>query len=241
MHLSPFATAVLLVGAPALLAGQASATRSALSPGQRIYAAHAELGGQRQDLGLRTVTLDSLDPDGRPAWLLVVSWELDGSHLVDSVLMSRPGLLPLSRHATAQGSWLMVRVRRDCSNVFMGDDSTLVPLVVPLNGASYLNDFALRLYLGSAPLSSEWTGHVSVLEVAAHSEYVPVTLRVIGTEQIVSKAGTYDCWIIQVTGRGIDERYWLAKGSQEVIRTRAPLDEHGAILQLDLDSLSLTN
>ena len=54
----------------------------------------------------------------------------------------------------------------------------------------------------------------------------------------VVPAGEFDCWQVTVNGPGIDERYWIGRESQEVIRTREPIGGEGAIMQLDLESFT---
>ena len=58
---------------------------------------------------------------------------------------------------------------------------------------------------------------------------------------ISTGAGEFDCWHVAVKGAGIDETYWVAKDTHDIIRTREPIGGQGAMLQLDLLSRHRNN
>ncbi len=94
-----------------------------------------------------------------------------------------------------------------------------------------------RLKLLGAPLGPEWQDQLSVLELGAPNGLSPLQLKVVGEETVKTRVATFSCWIVHVTGKGIDERYWLDKDSHEIIRTREPIGSQGIMLVLELDTI----
>jgi hypothetical protein len=214
-----------------------SATVNPIRTGTWTYSARIETAGNSQDLRPRTVSVSALDNQDIAGWLVVMATELEGRAVVDSVIMRRGDLTPVSRHAIIGPSDLMLVVDKGAAHGLLRVDSTLVPLNVPLGPRSFLNYYALRASLAMLPLKEGWKGQAAVLELAQHPLFSPLTLQVEGDDRLSVPAGEFDCWRVAVSGQGIDEHYWVAKQNGDVIRTREPIGDQGGMLQLDLVSV----
>ena len=226
---------IALVAAPPLAA---SLNQVPSPPGVHAgtwrYAAVVEAGDERQDLGPRTVTIAPTTTDHEDTWLVVLAMEIQGQQLTDSVVMRRATLTPVSRHTVMTDSDLLLATDDSMAHGLLTVGHNLVPLNVPFHGHSFLNYYTLRAALAELPLAQGWTGTASVLELGGDPLFSPVTLTVTGAQRISTQAGAFDCWQVAVAGSGINENYWVAKDTHDVVRTREPIGDHGAILQLDL-------
>lgn len=208
----------------------------AIRTGEWRYLAEAQLGDQRQDLGARTVSIALTDSGDAAAWLVVMSTEVEGHQVTDSVMMRRSDLSPVSRHLIMPGTDLVLAVADSVAHGLLTAQTSVVPLNVRLGPRGFLNYYSLRAALVELPLTAGWAGQASVLEVLAHPVFATLTLSVVGDERITVPAGEFDCWRLKVAGPGIDEEYWVDKGHQDVIRTREPFGPQRVIMQLDLTS-----
>jgi hypothetical protein len=236
----------LLVGASLLavrtgpLDAQApSVTIPAVAAGQWTYHAHAELGDQRQDMGDRTVTVSDTIIGGVHASLVVMRMELDGDAATDSVAFRASDLRPLSRSAKMGDANVLITVPPTDSMArgLLTAGHSLVPLNVRLGAHSFLNYYSLRAALSTMPLGAGFVGQVEALELGGAGQFVPLRLAVEGTERVAVPAGDFECWLVHVTGNGIDERYWVSKAERQVVRTREPIGGAGAMMQLDLKTV----
>ncbi len=202
------------------------------------YSAHVELRDQRQDLGVRTITIAPRNSEQGPAWLVVMAMQAEGQTLTDSVIMRRSELKPVSRHAVAPEMDLLLVTDDSMAHGLLTAGSSLTPLNVRLRARSFLNYYALRAAFAELPLARGWTGTASVLELGEEPIFASLTLSVVDTERITVPAGAVDCWHVTVKGPGIDEHYWIGREPQDVVRTREPRGGQGAVLQLDLVSFT---
>ncbi|HEX6808461.1 MAG TPA: hypothetical protein VF118_10765 [Gemmatimonadaceae bacterium] len=200
------------------------------------YSAVVQSGDQRQDLGVRTVTVARITTDHEDTWLVVMSMQIQGQALTDSVVMRRTNLAPVSRHTVTTDSDLLLATDDSMAHGLLTAGHQLVPLNVRLGERSFLNYYSLRAALAELPLGQGWAGTASVLELGREPVFSPVTLTVAGEEHIKTDAGEFDCWHVAVKGTGIDENYWVAKDTHDVVRTREPIGSQGAMLQLELVS-----
>ena len=207
-------------------------------PGAWKYSAHVELRDHRQDLGGRTVTIAPTNSRQGPSWLVAMTMQVEGQTLTDSVVMRRHGLTPVSRHAVAPGTDILLVTDDSMAHGLLTAGSSVTPLNVRFRAGSFLNYYALRAAFAELPLARGWAGTASVLELGGDPTFASLTLSVVDTERITVPAGDVDCWHVVVKGRGIDEHYWIGKERQDVVRTREPIGGHGAIMQLDLVSFT---
>ncbi len=210
-----------------------------LRAGDWRYSANVEVGAQRQDLGVRTVTVAPTSGDQGPSWLVVMTMQIEGQPFTDSVVMLRSDLKPVSRHAVATGTDLLLVTDDSMAHGLFTAGTSVTPLNVPLGPRSFLNYYALRAAFPELSLARGWVGTASVLELGGDPTFATLTLSVVDTERITVPAGEVDCWHLTVKGpAGIDEHYWVGKDRQDVIRTREPIGGRGAIMQLDLVSFT---
>jgi hypothetical protein len=242
METSKFLGAALIVLAQQVLPPTRPHDGRTPPPGIRAgawkYSAQVELRDQRQDLGMRTITIAPRNSEQGPAWLVVMAMQVEGQTLTDSVMMRRSELKPVSRHAVAPQTDLLLVTDDSMAHGLLTAGYSLTPLNVRLGPRSFLNYYTLRAAFAELPLARGWTGTASVLELGGEPIFVSLTLSVVDAEKITVPAGAVDCWRVTVKGPGIDEHYWIGKERQDVIRTREPIGGRGAIMQLDLVSFT---
>jgi len=245
METTKFLGAVLIMLAQQVLPPTRPHDGRTSAPGIRVgdwkYSAHVELHDQRQNLGVRTMTIAPRNSEQGPAWLVVMAMQAEGQTLTDSVIMRRSELKPVSRHAVAPATDLLLVTDDSMAHGLLTTGSSVTPLNVRLRPRSFLNYYALRAAFAELPLARGWTGAASVLELGGEPVFASLTLSVVDTERITVPAGEVDCWHVTVKGPGIDEHYWIGKERQDVIRTREPIGGQGAIMQLDLVSFTPTH
>jgi hypothetical protein len=207
-------------------------------PMTATYSGRSEFRGETQGMGMREITVSEAVAGGHRAWLVVHRLKLEQG-LVDSVLMRADDLSPLSRRAEIGRARLTVELRDgELAGQLKLGDATL-PLSLRPGERSFLNYHALRAALAAWPLAAGWRGTASVLQIFAQGELTPLTLEVTGEERIRVPAGEFDCWVVHVTGpRGLEERWWVSKAGHHMVRSREPIGRQGAILQLDLVSIT---
>ncbi|HXE60643.1 MAG TPA: hypothetical protein VN607_08035 [Gemmatimonadaceae bacterium] len=198
------------------------------------YSSVVQAGGQSQDLGVRTITIARNTTDHEDTWLVVMAMQFQGQALTDSVVMRSTNLAPVSRHTVTTDSDLLLATDDTMAHGLLTGGHQLVPLNIRLGQRSFLNYYSLRASLAALPLARGWAGEASVLELGRNPVFSPITLTVAGEEHISTGAGAFDCWRVAVKGTGIDETYWVAKDTHDIIRTREPIGGQGAMLQLDL-------
>ena len=168
----------------------------------------------------------------------MMTMQLGGQALTDTVVMERGSLKPLSRHAVAPGTDLLLVTDDSMAHGLLTAGTSLIPLNVRLGSRSFLNYYALRAGFAELSLARGWTGTASVLELGGDPTFAALTLSVVDTATITVPAGAVECWHVTVKGSGIDEHYWIGKDRQDIIRTREPIGGQGAIMQLDLVSFT---
>jgi hypothetical protein len=230
-----FALAILLVSAPA-----AAAQPGGIAPSRATYSARAELrGGGAQDLGTREITISDTTVGGTRAWLVVNAFEAEGMRGVDSVLMRAADLAPISRRAVIGSSKLSVDARDGMLVGTLKSPRGTVPISLRAGDRAFMNYYALRTALRAWPLAAGWRGTAGMMELNGRTELTPLELVVDGDERVRVAAGEFDCWRVHVTSpAGIDERYWVSKNGGHVVRTREPIGDAGAMMQLDLTALA---
>jgi len=152
--------------------------------------------------------------------------------------MQRGTLKPVSRHAVAPGTDLLLATDDSMAHGLLTAGTSVTPLNVRLGARSFLNYYAMRAAFAELPLGRGWAGSASVLELGGDPIFASLTLSVVDSERITVPAGEFDCWHVTVKGAGIAEHYWIGRERQDIVRTREPIGGQGAIMQLDLVSFT---
>ena len=209
-----------------------------MRPGRWIYHTATERKGQRQTIDDRIVTVADTIVAGAPAWLVTDGTSIGGQIVADSVAFTRDHR-PLLRHAVFGKSSVTVEVAPGDSMVrgVIVVGASIVPLNVRLTPHGFLNYYALRASLPDFPLSGHWVGAAETLELGGEPRFTRLRLTVEGDERLTVDAGSFECWVVHVTGAGgVDERYWVDKRWHAIVRSREPVDNAGTVMELDLAS-----
>jgi hypothetical protein len=226
----------VVISIPAAVRAQAPG----LVPRVTVYTSYAEHSdGSREPGGTRRIILARATIGGVPAWTVVNQLKVGDVSALDSVAMADGDFHPLFRHTvTSDGEHLTLDLRDSVVIGRMKSPDGSVSLSLRPGERAFMNYYALRAALQAWPLAAGWRTTASVLELNGLNRFVPLDVAVEGEEQVQVPAGDFDCWIVHVTAsQGIDERYWVSKAGQFVVRTREPL-ARGLMLGLELSSVS---
>ena len=207
--------------APAAPTGAAPGLRA----GSWTYSANIQQKDVFQGVGPRTVAVARTSSAGVNAWLVTAAMRFGPDPFSDSVWMRATDLSPLARHAIAgqppKVAYAFTAAVHDTLLAgTLATDGDSAPISVPLAAHAFLNYYSLRAALAAAPLTSTWSGDVSALELGKQAAFFALKLQVSGEERIENPAGLFDCWIVHVTGPGIDDNV-LGEQERAIHRARS--------------------
>ncbi|HJQ21400.1 MAG TPA: hypothetical protein VJ867_13715 [Gemmatimonadaceae bacterium] len=190
--------------------------------------------GRTLDETHSTLVMESAFIEGVPAWRIIAHEPRPGALPAgavreiedDTLFLARDDLRLLGNaiHVKPYGRYSRINVaQRFVEDSILGrmttegGDSRGVgrPIARQLQGdyAPYVNDRFVPMLLGAVDVRPGWSGSVSVLGWAVRDDdvFMPVELRVVGSERVTVPAGTFDCWRILIRARGRDILYWSRK------------------------------
>ncbi|HZF67889.1 MAG TPA: hypothetical protein VEZ47_07620 [Gemmatirosa sp.] len=232
----PLVLAALAVAAPSAGGAQAAPRAPAapgrpvplervgaqLAPGRWTYAARATMNGQTQDVGTRVLTLSRRTP----GWLIVLEEQNPMATSTDSLLL-QPDLRAERRAVRAQTpqgpATLSLAFSADSiiGSFQAGGQSQPLRVANPRQAAA--SDAVIMLALGKLPLATGWQGSLDLLNIQ-NGGIIPLALRVLRSESVTVKAGTFDAWVVEASAGPSQTTFWVAKGGP-VVRVVATLPQ----------------
>lgn len=187
---------------------------SQLAPGKWTYAARASMNGQSQDVGTRVLTLSRRTP----GWLVLLEERNPVASSTDSLLLRAD--LSAERRAlradTPQGPATLALAFTADSIIgsFQGGGQTQnVRVGNPRRAAA--SDGVVMLALAKLPLAAGWSGSVDLLN-PQNGGVIPIALRVVRSESVTVKAGTFETWVVEATAGPSQSTFWVARGGPVV-------------------------
>ena len=151
----------------------------------------------------------------------------------DSLVVRRADLRPL--HWTTALGVARLAAEFTADTVFGAMTSPLGKqnLIFATRPDMLVNTMEVDAVLASLPLTTGWRDSATVLVVdAGGTATAPATIDVEGEEHVVVPAGEYDCWIVSLETERGNERLWVTKQGQVVVRSEQVLPQlGGATLQ----------
>jgi hypothetical protein len=94
-----------------------------------------------------------------------------------------------------------------------------MPIAMAMRPGVMINGNMLEVALQGTPLRAGWTGSAEMLIVGPQgAATVPVELQVIGEESVTVPAGTFRAWVTLVKGDQVDQRLWIAKERNQIVK-----------------------
>jgi hypothetical protein len=220
-----------------------------LTPLILTYMATVQQGPETRSLGERSVQLSKATYAGLSAWEIVETRGAGVNAAVDSLLVDFLTLAPFHWGATqpmpgAGGTQLnaarvAAEFRADTMIGAMSSPGSRRTVVAAIPSAAYVTAAHFEVALRGIPLTagfhdSTWVMISSVGKTAA----LPASIHVIGEENILTPAGTFDCWIVVLATELGRTQYWVSKPDHIVVQSTQVVPETGAVLQYQLSRIS---
>jgi hypothetical protein len=214
--------------APALQLGQYA---GALKAGTWTYSAKLTTNGQTQDFGSRTVTLQK--SKAGDTWMLLDAQTNAMVSLSDTLVLATSDLGPLSRSfkmdSPMGAASLALKYTADSVKGALDAPGQSQTIAAKNVKGALSNDAVLLLALGQMPLAAGWTGRLDLLNPASGA-VLPLTLRVSGSEKVTVPAGTFDTFVVEMTGGPGPVSFYVAKDGP-VVRTVQAVPQMGGTME----------
>ncbi len=188
---------------------------------------------------MRDVTVGAASYGSAASWLVVASGGREPLLSLDSLYVDTVGFHPQHWSSTLGSARVAAAFALDTIFGATSSPEGRQNIVMPNPGRLVVSPEQLALLLSKAPLTTTWRDSITMLVTdPVATATAPATMAVNGDEKITVPAGTFDCWIVDVSaGRG-EERLWVAKTGGVVVRAaqRVPQVAGDAILQRELVS-----
>lgn len=218
---------------------------SKLDPVVLTYIATLRQGSDSaRSLGERSVQLSRTTYAGQQAWEIVETHGAGANASVDTLVTDYTTLMPLHWGATEQmpssgtigaAARVVIEFRADSMIGVISAPSGRRTIVAPMPGGALLTAGQTETALRALPIGAGWRDSISVvLTDVAKTTIVPGAIAVTGEEQLLTTAGTYDCWVVLLATNVGQTRYWIGKADRIVVKTSQILPESGDTLEYSL-------
>jgi hypothetical protein len=222
---------------------------SKLDPVVLTYIATLRQGtDSARSLGERSVQLSRSTYAGLQAWEIVETHGAGANASVDTLVTDYTTLMPLHWGATQQmptsgtmgaAARVVIEFRADSMIGVITAPSGRRTIVAPMPGGVLLTAGHTETALRALPIGAGWRDSISVVVTdVAKTTVVPGALAVMGEEQLLTTAGTYDCWVVLLITDVGQTKYWVAKADHIVVKTSQILPESGDMLEYSLTRIS---
>lgn len=184
------------------------------------------------------LTVERAMAAGAPAWLVVARNQgTRNGHAVlaiDSTLVARDDLRLLNHTAVERpySRYDVMRVdQRFRGDSIVGDMHAygtrtssayrLIKRKLSAANGPYIIDPLAPVILGAVNLHAGWSGRASLIGWAVRDDdvFMPIDLRVDGSEEVIVPAGRFDCWRLTISFAGRSLTYWSRKSDGVAVRS----------------------
>ena len=113
-------------------------------------------------------------------------------------------------------------------------------MIAGLQPGAYITSAHFEVALRGMPIAaSNW--HDStwlVVSGLGKSTSIPAAMSVAGEEKLLTTAGTFDCWIVNLTTDLGSTQFWVSKADRIVVQSVQVVPETGALLTYQLSRIS---
>jgi hypothetical protein len=97
----------------------------------------------------------------------------------------------------------------------------------------------LEAGLRALPIAANWRDSTWVIATTVGKTIpMPASIAVVGEERLLTAAGSFDCWIVDLTTDLGRTQYWVSKADRIVVQSMQVVPETGALLQYQLSRIS---
>ncbi len=196
-----------------------------LTPSKRTYVARLFSEGQAHKLGWRRLDLTDAAYEGKPAWLLVESRQINTVTLTDSLYVAKTTLEPMHRVVHTADQDITTHYTRDSIlTSFEGDSGGGVKVSMKNEPNLVGNIYWLEPLLASVPLAEGWKGSATTVVVGPRDQaHVVMKLWVTGQDSLLIPDGTFDCWKVTLQVGETEEHLWVRKSDKVMLKMDTPV------------------
>ena len=206
---------------PALVAPSAATFK----PSKLTYVARLFSEGQAHKLGWRRLELTEAMYEGKPAWLLAESRQVNTITLTDSLYVAKTTLDPVHRVVHTADQDITTHYTRDSIlTSFAGDSGGGVKVSMKNEPNLVGNIYWIEPLLASVPFAPGWKGSATTVFVGPHDQaHVVMHLWVTGEDSLLVPDGTYDCWKVTLQVGETQEHLWVRKSDRVMLKMETPV------------------
>lgn len=221
----------------------------ALSPVVLTYMATVQQGADTRPLGERSVQLTKSMYAGLSAWEIIETRGAGTSAAVDTMVVDYLSLAPFHWGAVQPmpggvgGATAAARVsaefRSDTMMGVMSSPAGRRTIVAGLPSGAWMTAAHFEVGLRGLPVAAGWRDSTWVIMTSlGKTTPVPAAISVVGEEKILTAAGSFECWVVNLTTDGGRTQYWVSKPDRIVVQSAQLVPETGALLQYQLSHIS---
>jgi hypothetical protein len=222
-----------------------------LAPVVLTYVATLRDRAETKPLGERSVQLSRSTYAGLSAWEIVETRGAGVNASVDTVVVDFQTLAPFHWGATQPmpalpggtppvGARIAAEFRSDTMFGVMSWPAGRKNLIAALEPGAYVTAAHFEVALRGLPIAApNWRDSTwLVVSGLGKSASVAAAMRVTGQEQLMTTAGSFDCWIVTLSTDAASTQYWVSKADRIVVQSTQLIPETGAILTYQLSRIS---
>jgi hypothetical protein len=191
-----------------------------LRPGTSLYQLSIARGGVSTPLGTRTVTVSESSGGIGPSWLIAESRDGSAVATTDSLWVARADLSPERWTATIGRAQLGASFTRDsvfgAVQTYQGRSS----FVAALSAGTLVTPAMVEQVVAMLPLREGYRAGASLVLLEMGSpRAMPAEIMVERAERVDVAGRTVDCWLVALRAGAMEERLWVSRTAQRVVKT----------------------
>jgi hypothetical protein len=240
-----------LLGAQAEVAPRIRPDGAGLSPVVLTYVATMQQGTEMRPLGERTVQLARTTYAGLSAWEIVETRGAGASAAVDTLVVDYLNLTPFHWGATQPmpalpggtppiGARIAAEFRSDTILGVMSSPAGRRSMIAAVQPGAYVTAAHFEVALRGLPIAApNWRDSTWLLvSGVGKTSALAASMQVTGEENLITTAGSFDCWIVTLTTELGSTQYWVSKTDRIVVQSSQYIPEMKGILHYQLSRIS---
>jgi hypothetical protein len=206
---------------------------TAVRPARYGYELTLTRDGITQPLGTQTISFSDAVYAGAPSWLILEARSGTGISGLDSLVVTRDGLVPLHWGTSTGLARLAAEFARD--SLYGATSSPLGKRTVvgPAPRGAIASEGMLDGIMQLAPIEDGWILDATlVVADVTGTRLVAARLMVEREEEVTVPAGTFPSWVVSVRTGNAEKWLWVSKEHRMVVKSSQALAQlDGAVLE----------